>query len=180
MVTLEERISRLEDRSEIIELAARYANAVDDRDIEAVGEMFCEDGVFGRYNGTDRAEGRDAIKAFYRERLGMVGPSFHYPHAHVIDFESESSARGTVTAHAEMGVADRLVITGFRYEDRYRKDSDGRWRFLQRLSRFYYMMAHDELDTAYSDPIRIRWPGEPMAADLPDPLDTWKQFKGIE
>ena len=179
MATLEDRIQQLEDRNAILDLIARYSNAVDDRDIEAVGELFCEDGAFGRFNGTDRAEGRQAIVAFYNERLGLVGPSFHYPHAHLIEFESNTSATGVVTAHAEMGVGDKMVLTGFRYQDRYRKDADGRWRFLERLTRFYYMMSHDELHTHYSDPIRIRWPGEPMPADLPDGLDTWKRFKGI-
>ena len=179
MTDLADRIARLEARTEIENLIAAYANAVDDRDIDAVGEMFCEDAVFGRYNGTDRAEGREAIKAFYHERLGLVGPSFHYPHAVHIEFESDTQAAGVVTAHAEMGVEGKLVVTGFRYQDKYRRDEDGTWRFLQRLSRFYYMMTHDELHDHYSDPIRIRWPGQPMAADLPDGLDTWKQFKGI-
>ncbi len=72
-----------------------------------------------------------------------------------------------------------MVMTGFRYEDRYRRDPDGAWRFLQRLSRFFYFMSHEELHDHYEDEIRIRWPGEPMAADLPDELDTWKEFKGL-
>ena len=180
MSDVEARLQRIEDRFAILDLIARYYNAVDDRDIDAVGEMFCEDGVFGRWNGTDRAEGRAAIKQFYYDRLGMVGPSFHYPHAHLIEFQSDTMATGVVTAHAEMGVEDKLVVTGFRYEDKYRKDDDGRWRFLQRLSRFFYMMSHDEMHEHYSDPIRVRWPGTPMVADLPDGLDSWKRFKGLE
>lgn len=179
MSDLEARIQRLEDRQAILDLVARYYNAVDDRDIDAVGAMFCLDGVFGRFNGSDRAEGRDAIVRFYNDRLSLAGPSFHYPHAHVIDFHSDIEASGVVTAHAELGVEDKMVMTGFRYQDRYRKESDGRWRFAERLTRFFYMMSHDELHEHYSDPIRIRWPGEPMAADLPDGLDTWKSFKGI-
>lgn len=180
MTDIAARVQRIEDRIAILDLIARYYNAVDDRDIDTVATLFTEDAVFGRYNGTDRAEGRDAIVAFYYERLGMMGPSFHYPHAHLIEFESDTSATGIVTAHAEMGVEDKLVITGFRYHDRYRKDDDGEWRFLQRLSRFYYMMSHDELHDHYSDPIRVRWPGTPMPADLPDGLDTWKKFKGLD
>lgn len=179
MRDIDSRIARLEARAEIQNLIAAYANAVDDRDIEAVGEMFCEDAVFGRYNGTDRAEGRKAIKQFYHDRLGLVGPSFHYPHAIVIEFASDTLATGVVTAHAEMGVQDKLVVTGFRYQDKYRRDDDGTWRFLERLSRFYYMMTHDELHDHYSDPIRVRWPGTPMPADLPDELETWKAFKGL-
>lgn len=179
MDELESRVQRLEDRFEIQNLVARYCNAVDDRDIELVGELFCVDGVFGRYNGTDRVEGRDDIKAFYHERLSNVGPSFHYSHAHIIEFESQDTATGIVTAHAELGIQGKMVIAGFRYEDRYRRDSDGVWRFLERLTRFYYFMSHEELHDHYEDAIRIRWPGEPMAADLPDQLDTWKSLKGF-
>ena len=177
MTDLERRIQRLEDRNAITNLLARYYNAVDDRDIDVVGSLFCEDGVFGRYNGTDRAEGRQAIIDFYHDRLGPVGPSFHYPHAIFIDFESDELASGVVTAHAEMGIEGKMVMVGFRYEDKYRKDPDGEWRFLERLTRFYYFMSHEELHDHYTDPIRIRWPGEPMPADLPDGLDTWKAFK---
>jgi uncharacterized protein (TIGR02246 family) len=179
MDDLEQRVKRLEDRTEILNLVARYYNAVDDRDIELVGELFCDDGVFGRYNGTDRAEGRDAIKAFYYDRLSGVGPSFHYPHAHLIEFDSPDTATGVITAHAEMGIEGKMVMTGFRYEDRYRRDGDGVWRFLERLTRFYYFMSHEDLHHHYEDDVRIRWPGEPMVADLPDGLDTWKEFKGL-
>jgi uncharacterized protein (TIGR02246 family) len=180
MSDLEERVQRLEDRNAILTLVARYYNAVDDRDIDLVGSLFCEDGVFGRYNGTDRVEGRAAIEAFYNERLGPVGPSFHYPHAHIIEFDSDTSATGVVTAHAEMGIQGKMVITGFRYQDKYRKDPDGEWRFLERLTRFYYFMSHEDLHDHYEDPVRIRWPGEPMPADLPDSLPTWRAFKGLE
>ena len=45
MTDLGPRVRRLEDRFEIQDLVARYYNAVDDRDIELVGELFCADGV---------------------------------------------------------------------------------------------------------------------------------------
>ena len=66
---MEARIRRLEDRAEIQNLHARYANAVDDRDLDVVADCFCEDGVFGRWGTDDRAEGREAVVQFYRDRL---------------------------------------------------------------------------------------------------------------
>lgn len=173
---LETRIQRIEARLEIENLIARYANAVDDRDLEAVGDCFCEDAVFGRWNGTDRAEGRESIVQFYHDRLGGTGPSFHVPHACEIEIHDATTASGTVTAHAEMSVDGMLLIAAFRYLDRYRRDPDGRWRFLERLTRFYYFMPHEELDTAYASAERIRFPGPPMPADLPDGLETWARF----
>jgi ketosteroid isomerase-like protein len=179
MSELERRVRRLEDRVAIADLLARYANAVDDRDIALVGECFCEDGVFGRWNGTDRAEGREAVEQFYRERLAGTGPSFHYTHGAELSFESDDHARGVVTAHAEMSVGGRLLIAAFRYMDQYRRDPDSRWRFLERLTRFYYFMPHDELDHSYAAPHRITFPGPSMPADLPDELATWKLFTGM-
>jgi uncharacterized protein (TIGR02246 family) len=175
---MEARIRRLEDRAEIQNLHARYANAVDDRDLDVVADCFCEDGVFGRWGTDDRAEGREAVVQFYRDRLGGTGPSFHYPHVAEIVFDDDDNAHGTLTAHAEMSVDGRLMIAGLRYMDRYRRDPDGRWRFAERYSRFYYFMPHDELDTNYGARDRITWPAPARPADLPDGLDTWKAFVG--
>lgn len=175
---LSTRIERIESRLAIENLIARYATAVDDRDLETVGNCFCEDGVFGRWNGTDRAEGRGAIVQFYQDRLSGTGPSFHIPHGAEIEVHDVATASGTVTAHAEMSVDGRLLVAGFRYMDRYRRDDDGAWRFLERLTRFYYFMPHDELDSAYGRTNRITFPGPPQPADLPDGLETWKAFTG--
>jgi len=177
MADLEARVRRLEDRAEILNLIARYYNAVDDRDIDLVADLFCEDGAYGRYNGTDRADGRDEIFTFYTERLKNAGPTFHYPHAHLIEFESDTRATGVVTAHAEMGVGDELILAGFRYHDRYRKDPDGVWRFEERLTKFFYFMTVEDLARHYSAPERLRWPRDPAPADLPNQLDTWKAFR---
>lgn len=173
---IETRIRRLEDHIEIRNLHARYANAVDDRDMEVIADCFCDDGVFGRYNGTDRAEGIEAILQFYRDRLGGTGPSFHYPHGAEVILDDDDHAHGTVTAHAEMTVDGRMMLAALRYMDRYRRDADGKWRFLERLSRFYYLMPHDEIDSSYGEPNRVRYPAPALPADLPNGLDTWDAF----
>ncbi len=146
--------------------------------MDTIADCFCADGVFGRWNGTDRAEGTEAIVQFYRDRLGGTGPSFHFPHAAEVHFDDDDHAHGTVTAHAEMSVDGRLMIAALRYMDRYRRDPDGQWRFAERFSRFYYFMPHDELDEHYGDAERITWPAPAKTADLPDELDTWKAFVG--
>ena len=36
-------------------------------------------------------------------------------------------------------------------------------------------MPADELPSRYSDEIRRTWPGEPLPADLPDSLDSYRR-----
>jgi hypothetical protein len=79
-----------------------------------------------------------------------------------------------VTAHAEMGIEGRMILVGLRYHDAYVKGEDGRWRFSERETYFHYFMPADELPSRYSDEIRRTWPGQPLPADIPDGLDTYR------
>ena len=51
MSDLETRLRRLEDRAEIHELLARYANACDDRDMVALADCFSADFEFDSVAG---------------------------------------------------------------------------------------------------------------------------------
>jgi 3-phenylpropionate/cinnamic acid dioxygenase small subunit len=59
-LSVEARLRRLEDRSELRELVARYAIAIDDRDIDAIAELFTADGSFRSQDGVMNATGRFA------------------------------------------------------------------------------------------------------------------------
>ena len=89
-------------------------------------------------------------------------------------FDDERHARGIVAAHAELGIGGRMVFVGLRYHDAYAKGDDGRWRFAERENRFHYFMPADELPLHYSDEIRRTWPGEPLPADLPDFVESYR------
>ena len=52
-----------DDRAEITELLARYAIALDRRELDAVGELFTEDGQ-ATYSGNRLEPGRAAIVAY--------------------------------------------------------------------------------------------------------------------
>jgi hypothetical protein len=174
---LNERLQRVEDRLAIQDLISRYGITLDDRRYNEVGELYTEDARFWQHvpaAGTD-VRGRREIVEFYRQRLGNVGPSYHYHHGHIVEFIDARTARGVVTAHAEMGVEGRMVLVGFRYHDLYAKGIDDRWRFAERETWFHYFMPADELPARYSDEIRRTWPGEPLAADLPESLPSYQR-----
>ena len=49
---LQERIERLESRESIRTLVTDYSMAVDDRDVDTIGTLFAEKGVFGHADGS--------------------------------------------------------------------------------------------------------------------------------
>ena len=171
---LARRLRLIEDRLAISELVSRYGILLDNREYEAVGELFTDDARFWQHVGDTDARTRQGIVDFYRERLGHSGPSYHYHHGHVVTFDGDDAAHGVVTAHAEMGIEGRMILVGLRYHDRYVRGADGAWRFAERETWFHYFMPADELPSRYSDEIRRTWPGQPLPADLPDSLDSYR------
>ncbi|WP_419918012.1 nuclear transport factor 2 family protein [Candidatus Poriferisocius sp.] len=173
-----ERIARLEATEAIRNLVARYGMAVDDRDLDAVAEMFTQDAVFRHGDGAVVNEGRQAIVDFYADRLSSFGATYHYPHSHLVELDSHHTglASGTVAAHAEMAIGGRTFITGLRYYDRYRLDG-GQWRFSERsIAMLYYMDMAELAEGGLGEKDRKRYFGEVGPAELPEGLDTWKRF----
>lgn len=168
------RLRRIEDRTEIDELVTRYAMACDDRDLDALAECFTGDGAFVSVGG--RIEGRAALVEYYTERFGHYGPSYHVPHRLVLHDLDEDTARGVVLAHSELMLDGGLFVSAHRYRDRYRRE-DGRWRVVERACDFLYgAPLRDMLDLDHTRP-RRRWPGtEPVPAEIPESLATWKAF----
>ena len=39
--------------------------------------------------------GKDALRAFYTDTLGGMGPTFHYPHAHIVDWDAADTDRAS-------------------------------------------------------------------------------------
>lgn len=174
-VGLERRLRQLEDRIALRDLSLDYCRAVDDRNVAALGDLFCVDGEFVHGDQTVSAIGRGAVLAFYRERFVGMGPSVHIAHTQRLDTVEEESAAGTVTGSAQMAIGGRTVVAAIRYEDEYRR-SDGRWRFGRRTLRFWYLMPLDELPYRLGEPDRRRWPGEPSPVHLPELLESWQDF----
>jgi hypothetical protein len=173
---LERRIQAIEDRLAIQQLISTYGIVLDNRDYDAVGELFTEDARFWQHYGdTTDANTRSGIVEFYRERLGHCGPSYHYHHGLVITLEDDRHATGIVTSHAELGIEGQMIIVGFRYHDRYEKGADDRWRFSERETYFHYFMPAAELPARYCAEIRRTWPGQSLPADIPDQLDSYRR-----
>lgn len=164
--SIEARLVRLEARLDIQELAARYARAVDSRDIDGLVGLFTRDvncGALGR--------GRAALSTSFAERLSNFYRSVHQLCGHAIDFESDDKAVGTVYCRAEHEVGDRWIIEALCYFDTYARDEEG-WRFARRKVRAWY--ATDWQQKPGDGGFRA-WPGDAIA-DLPQAFQTWSDF----
>jgi len=176
--SLEQRIRRLEDRSELRELVARYGIARDDRDIDALTELFTPDACFRSRDGVMNAVGREAVLEQFRGRFSALKATNHIAHDLILTFDSDpDTASGLMTSHAEVWRNGRALIAAMRYSDTYRKH-DGRWRFADRLLAFLYYLPVDEYAQGLGSRLRMRAYGDQRPADYPEALPSWRQYHG--
>ena len=175
------RIRRLEDRTEIGELVARYCLVMDDRDLEGMAEIFTPDVVVRSRDGVMNAAGLPAVVAMFRSRFAVLGPSNHFTHDRIVRFDADDpdAASGLVLAHAEMNRKGQPMIAAIRYSDRYRRH-EARWCIAEREMSFFYYVATAEYLDALGPGLaaRMRAYDVARAADWPEGLETWTRYYG--
>ncbi len=125
-------VNRLLAYEEIRQLAARYAVAVDRRDLDALVMLFVDDVRIGR----DR-RGRDALRDDFARSLGAVGLSILNIGTHQIDLIDADHATGFVYCKGEIADGDRWIHQAIRYDDTYER-RDGHWYFARRRHKLFY------------------------------------------
>jgi ketosteroid isomerase-like protein len=164
------RLDRVESELAIRQLAARYALAIDSRDLQALGDLFVADvdnGAAGR--------GREPLRAWFGQVLTNFYRSMHFVAGHVIDFQDAESATGSVYCRAEHEDGDHWVVMSMIYADTYRRD-DGHWHFVRRRLKPWYVA--DSLEHPQAGGDFSRWPGAvpPHRIGLPQGFATWEPF----
>ncbi|MEV0945152.1 nuclear transport factor 2 family protein [Rhodococcus sp. NPDC049939] len=171
---LERRVTRLEDRARIQDLAAAYAIAVDDHDIDTLVGLFSEDGTFERAGVVSR--GHEEIRTFYVRAMGRYSLTLHTPQSNQIAVDGDR-AKGLLTGQAELALDGTLMMAAYRYSDDYVRHDD-RWLFASRHLRFLYATPFRDLETAVTTTDRIRWPGtDPQPAEYPETHPTWATYR---
>lgn len=172
---LDRRLRRLEDRLELSDLVAKYGIYVDDHDLANLAELYADDAVFdGHALGTSR--GKEAVLDYFRTRWADYGVGFHYTHTQTVDFQSEDEATGCVTGHVELSYRGTAMRGAYRYDDEYVRER-GRWRFRERMVKFFYMMPMEDLSRHFDHPLRRRWPDSPpTAAELPETTEAHRRW----
>ena len=171
------RIDRLESESAIRALAARYCFAIDNHDLAAVRDLFTADARVLSRDGVMNAVGQDAIIRQYEDRFRVLGPSNHVSHDHWVRLdEAVYHATGTLSSHAELWRNDQMMVTALRYEDVYRREN-GVWRFSCRELSFLYYVPLAEYAHILGEEKRMRAYAEPAAADYPERLPSWHDYR---
>ncbi|MET7392877.1 nuclear transport factor 2 family protein [Dactylosporangium sp. NPDC005572] len=156
-VDVEARLTRLEDVEAIRDLVARYGFAIDDRDLDGVKVLFATEGSLQTASGPSKGKGVDAVGDYFAGRFAVLGPTHHFTHDHVIDFDpaDPAIAHGRVAAHAEVWRDGRPMLTALRYLDTYVKKPEG-WRFLSRTQAYLYFVDVRQYPEALGAKLRVR------------------------
>lgn len=149
--SIEQRIDRLESLDAIRQLPAKYALALDMRDMEAMVSLFPADVRVGK-----DASGRQALRAYMDRTLRspFTGTSHHIG-GHVIEFDDADHAHGVVYSKNEHETGDEWVIMQMMYVDDYVREG-GRWHFARRLPLYWYA---SDLNKPPIGANKMRWPG---------------------
>jgi len=166
---LEARIRRIEDRLEIQELVVRYGFHVDDHELDSLKSLFAPHGRLRTNAGVMKGDGVDAVGRYFETHFGRLGPTNHFVHGHVIDFDESDPdhATGLVSSHAEVVRDGAPMVTAMRYIDAYVR-VDGRWLFEDRVQSYMYFVDVREYPEALGSKLRVRTPpSDPAPADWP-------------
>jgi ketosteroid isomerase-like protein len=161
-------VERLLAYEEIRQLAARYALAVDSRNLDALVALFVDDVQVGR-----ETFGRDALKASFDESLRGIGISILNVGTHVIDLVDDDHATGHVYCKGEIQDGDRWIHQAILYRDTYERRA-GHWYFVRRRHELWYG-AEVGVNPLGLEP--ANWPEHHDGrGTVPDVFPTWQQF----
>jgi hypothetical protein len=167
---IEERLDRLESLAEIGQLVARYALAIDTRDLDALVGLFSPQVRIGR----DQV-GRDALKEWFGPILSQMRVSIHFVGNHIIELTDADRASGIVYCHDELErpATEQWEVGQLQYWDEYVR-LDGTWFFdRRRFSRWY-------LTDVLSRPAHAvgveAGSGQLPTKLLPDSYPSWQEY----
>lgn len=92
-MTLEERISRLEDIEAIRYLQAKYQRCLDSRDFDGLAECFTDDAESSYCDGKKVFHSKDEILHFLMDVMSLSMPSAHFIHGGEIDWVNPTFAK---------------------------------------------------------------------------------------
>lgn len=162
-----EPIDRLIAYEEIRQLAARYAVALDSRDLDTLVGLFVDDVRVGR-----DSYGHDALRQMFVGSLRAVQITILNVGTHAIDLIDADNATGHVYCHGEVQEGDDWIHQAILYRDTYAR-RDGSWRFARRIHELWYGV---KVDNPLGQP-PADWPVHSFGrGTVPESFPTWAPF----
>jgi ketosteroid isomerase-like protein len=137
VASIEQRIQAIEDRTEIVELTARYCHLARTRDIEGIVGLFCEDGVMQAGDLVEKGHAR--LRAMYAGALAELGP-MPCVHNHTVELDGDQ-ATGRCSVEIRMQRGGEAITAAGHYEDEFRRVG-ARWKFARRNLLLYHQVPH--------------------------------------
>jgi hypothetical protein len=161
-------LERLWSVHEIRQLAYRYAYSVDFRDVEMYRELWAKGGEPVEYPDFDLHKAEKHIGE-WPDR----GPSILMVCNHLIDFDDDAHAHGSVYCLVQTGWGEDFLEQSIMYQDRYVVE-DGAWRFAARRHLLWFGERRDH------DPFRqhpANWPEKQYGVGtLPGEIPSYAAF----
>jgi uncharacterized protein (TIGR02246 family) len=128
------------DRNQLLDLIARYAQAVDDRDVDRLVACFSPDATLEQNGGANAVQGRAAITNYFTDafanRPALAGGASTHLLGNVlvtIDGDAASIETQAIACLAAPG-RETVTLRGLRYSDRCVR-SGGAWTIQRRAHR---------------------------------------------
>lgn len=168
---LEARIDRLESLDAIRQLAAKFALALDMRDLDLLVGLYVE-----TVRVSKDVAGRQALRDLLDVELRRFGGTAHQIGNHIIEFDDPDLARGIVYCRCEHEMDGHFVVMQKIYDDIYERVG-GSWHFRRRLHLRWY--ASDQLEPPVGE-LKIRWPGAaPAEGHFQEAFPSWREFWAV-
>jgi ketosteroid isomerase-like protein len=165
-------VEQLVAYEEIRQLAARYAVAVDSRDLDSLVSLFVDDVQVGR-----EQRGHEALRAFFDRSLRGVTVTILNTGTHVIDLLDADHATGIVYCRGEVQLGDRWIVQAIQYRDSYER-RNGQWLFTRRRHLLWHAR---EVGTSPVGLAHGTWPEDQIGTfELPEAWPTWGAFWASE
>jgi 3-phenylpropionate/cinnamic acid dioxygenase small subunit len=124
-------LQRISDRLDIEDLLTKYAFFLDDRDFDALKELFVP-GARMDYEASGGIAGeRDAVVEWLRETVSAFPMSEHVVTNRLVTVDGDEASSRSYLYNPMQLPGGKITFLGGRYHDRFTRTPDG-WRFAER------------------------------------------------
>jgi SnoaL-like domain len=166
------KLEALWSAHEIRQLAYRFAQAHDSRDMAEMERIFVAADEALAFPEFNLANVRSTLPAYWR----VAGPTMLFVTNHVVNLTDHNHGAGSVYCLAKLDIGGSWIEQAILYEDEYERRDD-MWRFAMRRHLLWYGI---ELPERPFDQPKTQWPaGATGRGSLPEAFGAWRDFYGI-